>query len=131
QAPRHRRGPRQHGAVPRLRGGRVDHGPDLPRQRRLLLLHVSGPAIEIGLALWTMQSTAGAPASHSALYRHLPDDARLVEALGFDSMWFAEHRFWYDGWCPAPLVAAASAASATTSLGIGTSMVLLPPHDAR
>lgn len=86
--------------------------------------------LEVGLALFTMQSTARAPANHARLYAELVEDARRAEALGYDSIWFAEHRFWYDGWCPAPFVAAAAAAAATTTLRFGTGMLLLPQHDA-
>lgn len=85
--------------------------------------------LEIGVALWSMQSTVAAPASWPRLYADLVEDARHAEALGFDSIWLAEHRFWYDGWCPAPLVAAAAALGATRTLHVGTAMHLLPQHD--
>ncbi|MGH9247055.1 MAG: LLM class flavin-dependent oxidoreductase [Acidimicrobiales bacterium] len=85
--------------------------------------------MRFGVGLWTMQATAAGPASTTALYRELLDDARLVESLGYESMWLAEHRFWYDGWCPAPLIAMAATASATTRLRFGTAMMLLPQHD--
>ena len=42
------------------------------------------------------------------LYQLLQQDASLAEALGFHSLWLAEHHFWYDGWCPAPVAAAAA-----------------------
>ncbi len=76
-----------------------------------------------------MQATAVAPASWPALYRDVVADGRHVEELGFDGMWFAEHRFWYDGWCPQPLVAAAAVAGSTERLRVGTAMLLLPQHD--
>lgn len=85
--------------------------------------------VEVGVALWSMQSTATSPASWPRLYADLVRDARHAEALGFDSLWIAEHRFWYDGWCPAPLVAAAAALGATRRLYVGTAMHLLPQHD--
>ncbi len=85
----------------------------------------------IGLSLWTMQSTATAPASTPALYRRLGEDAVLAERLGFHSLWLGEHRGWYDGWCPAPLHAAAAAAARTERLRFGTAMLLLPQHDPR
>jgi alkanesulfonate monooxygenase SsuD/methylene tetrahydromethanopterin reductase-like flavin-dependent oxidoreductase (luciferase family) len=56
-------------------------------------------------------------------------DAVAAEHLGFDSFWLGEHRFWYDGWCPQPLLVAAAAAAATRTLHIGTAMLLLPEHD--
>lgn len=88
-----------------------------------------GRPLEVGVGLWTLQSTAAHPRHHGVLARQLVDDARLVESLGFDSFWLAEHHFWYDGWCPAPLVAAASAAAATERLRFGTAMLLLPQRD--
>lgn len=85
--------------------------------------------MDIGVGLWAMQSTAHHPANHAAAFAAVADDARRAEALGFRSFWVAEHRFWYDGWSPAPLVAAAAAASATERLRVGTAMLLLPMHD--
>lgn len=85
--------------------------------------------LDIGVGLWTMQSTASAPASMAALYRRFVDDAQRVEELGFHSLWMAEHRFWYDGWCPSPFTAAAAAAAVTERLRFGTGMLLLPQQD--
>jgi alkanesulfonate monooxygenase SsuD/methylene tetrahydromethanopterin reductase-like flavin-dependent oxidoreductase (luciferase family) len=86
-------------------------------------------AMQIGLGLWTMRSTAAFPASWPALYGQLRDDARLAEALGYHSLWIAEHHFWYDGWCCDPLTAAASALAATSTLHVGTGVHLLPLYD--
>lgn len=85
--------------------------------------------IEIGLALWSMRTSVQAMSSWPQHYQDLLDDARLAESLGFDSLWIAEHHFWYDGWCPQPLVAAAAALGATSRLRVGTAMHLLPQHD--
>lgn len=84
----------------------------------------------IGIGLWTMQSTAGWPANFSRAYEGFSASATLIERYGFDSIWSAEHRFWYDGWCPAPLHAAAFAAAHTSRIRFGTAMLLLPQHDA-
>jgi alkanesulfonate monooxygenase SsuD/methylene tetrahydromethanopterin reductase-like flavin-dependent oxidoreductase (luciferase family) len=86
-------------------------------------------ALEVGLGLWSMQATTAAPGAWTTFYRGLPDEGRYIEALGFDGMWFAEHRLWYDGWCPQPLAAAAAVAGATERLRVGTAMLLLPQHD--
>ena len=83
----------------------------------------------VGAGLWTLQSTQSAPANLAATYLDFPRGAQRVEALGFDSLWMAEHRFWYDGWCPQPLVAIAAAARATTRLRFGTSMLLVSQHE--
>jgi alkanesulfonate monooxygenase SsuD/methylene tetrahydromethanopterin reductase-like flavin-dependent oxidoreductase (luciferase family) len=86
--------------------------------------------MKIGLGLWTMRSTAAFPAPWPKLYAQLRSDARAAESLGFHSLWVAEHHFWYDGWTPAPLVAAASALAATSTLHVGTGIHLLPLYDA-
>ena len=86
-------------------------------------------AIDVGVGLWAMRSTASTPAGFPTLYRDLQDDARLVEELGFHSLWLSEHHFWYDGWCPALFVAAGSALGATSSLHVGTGVFLLPLHE--
>jgi alkanesulfonate monooxygenase SsuD/methylene tetrahydromethanopterin reductase-like flavin-dependent oxidoreductase (luciferase family) len=75
-----------------------------------------------------MRSPARARAAPQVLYRQAIEDARVVESLGFDSMWLAEHRFWYDGWCPQPVLVAAALAAATTRLHIGTAVHLLGQH---
>lgn len=84
----------------------------------------------LGVGLWTMQSTAAAPANPVALYRRFMEDAVVVERHGLHSVWTAEHRLWYDGWCPALLHAQAFAAARTTRLRFGNAMLLAPQHDA-
>jgi alkanesulfonate monooxygenase SsuD/methylene tetrahydromethanopterin reductase-like flavin-dependent oxidoreductase (luciferase family) len=85
--------------------------------------------VNIGVGLWAMRATARKPASFPALYAELLTDAQLAEALGFHSLWIAEHHFWYDGWCPAPLVAAAAVLGVTTRLHVGTGIALLPLYE--
>jgi alkanesulfonate monooxygenase SsuD/methylene tetrahydromethanopterin reductase-like flavin-dependent oxidoreductase (luciferase family) len=83
----------------------------------------------LGVGLWTFQSTASAPASLHDQYRAFAEDAALLERLGFHSAWTAEHRGWYDGWCPAPLHALALAVAHTERLRFGTAMLLLAQRD--
>jgi alkanesulfonate monooxygenase SsuD/methylene tetrahydromethanopterin reductase-like flavin-dependent oxidoreductase (luciferase family) len=85
--------------------------------------------MDVGLGLWTMRSTAAFPAAHARLYADLLEDARRAEALGFHSLWLAEHHFWYDGWCPSPLVAAGAVLAATERLHVGTGIHLMPLYD--
>jgi alkanesulfonate monooxygenase SsuD/methylene tetrahydromethanopterin reductase-like flavin-dependent oxidoreductase (luciferase family) len=77
-----------------------------------------------------MRSTARQPGAFTGLYERAIDDARYAESLGIDSFWLAEHRFWYDGWCPQPVLAAAAVAASTERLKVGTGIHLLPQHDA-
>lgn len=86
-------------------------------------------SVDLGVGLWSFQSTVAMPRSIPALYRAFPAVARRVEELGFAHLWLAEHRLWYDGWCPAPLMPVAAAAAATSTLRLGTAVLLLPQHD--
>lgn len=55
------------------------------------------------------------------------DEARLVESLGFDAAFFAEHHQQpRGGWHSAPLTTCALVAGATTRLKVGTGILLLP-----
>lgn len=85
--------------------------------------------LDIGVGLWTMQSTASFPHSVPGQYRAFPDEVRHVEDLGFASLWLGEHRFWYDAWVPAPMLPVAAGLAATSTLRFGTAMMLLPQHD--
>src|SRR4029077_5451777 len=77
-----------------------------------------------------MQSVPQRPDHHVKLYRDLLEDAELAESLGFDSIWLSEHHFWFDGYCPADLVAAAAGLGARAPLGCGPAVMLRPMHPA-
>ena len=62
-------------------------------------------------------------------YRDLREYAVLLEELGYDSLWLSEHHFFYDGYCPALLPAAAAVLSVTEKLHAGTGMLLAPMQD--
>jgi alkanesulfonate monooxygenase SsuD/methylene tetrahydromethanopterin reductase-like flavin-dependent oxidoreductase (luciferase family) len=83
----------------------------------------------LGVGLWTFQSSATRPANLPGLYRDLAQEAALLDARGFHSLWTAEHRLWYDGWCPALLHAQAAAVAATTRLRFANAMLLAPQHE--
>lgn len=83
----------------------------------------------VGLGLWTMRSMAFSPRNRLSEYRGFREDAILAERLGFHSIWTAEHRIWYDGWCPAPLHAQAAAAAVTERLRFGNAVLLVPQHE--
>ncbi len=84
--------------------------------------------MRLGLGIYSMQSVPQRPDHHVKLYRDLLDDAELAESLGFDSIWLSEHHFWFDGYCPADLVAAGAVLGRTSRLGVGTAVMLLPMH---
>lgn len=82
-----------------------------------------------GIGLWTLQSSATRPANTTALYHRFAEDAMLAEELGFHSVWSAEHRVWYDGFCPQLLHAQAFVAARTTRLRFGQAMLIATQHD--
>ena len=56
-------------------------------------------------------------------------EARLAEEVGFDSCFFGEHHQDKDGFLPSPLIVATAVAAHTTTLKVGTSVILLPLHN--
>lgn len=84
---------------------------------------------QLGVGLWTLQSSATAPANSTALYRRFAEAAVLADELGFHSVWAAEHRLWYDGFCPALLHAEAFVAAQTKQIRLGQAMLIGPQHD--
>ena len=57
------------------------------------------------------------------------EEARLAEEAGFDSCFFGEHHQDKDGFLPSPLIVATAVAANTSTLRVGTSVVLLPLHN--
>ncbi len=88
-----------------------------------------GRSLEFSVGLWGMQAFEHAPRHHVELYREMVEDALWAEELGFSHFWLTEHHFWYDGYCPSVLTAAAAVAARTSRIRVGTSMLLLPMHD--
>lgn len=76
-----------------------------------------------------MQSTATRPAQPAHLYRQLVEAAELADELGFHAVWLAEHRLWYDGYCPALLHAEALVAARTSRIRLGQAMLVGAQHD--
>jgi alkanesulfonate monooxygenase SsuD/methylene tetrahydromethanopterin reductase-like flavin-dependent oxidoreductase (luciferase family) len=85
-------------------------------------------SLRLGLGVFGMQAVPQRPDHHAKLYRDLLDDAELAESLGFDSIWLSEHHFWFDGYCPADLVAAGAIVGRTKRIRVGTAVMLLPMH---
>lgn len=82
--------------------------------------------VRFGVGLWCLQATASTPRGHVRAYREFLDDVRLADELGYDSLWLSEHHFYYDGYCPALLTAAAAGLAVSERLRVGTGMLLAP-----
>jgi alkanesulfonate monooxygenase SsuD/methylene tetrahydromethanopterin reductase-like flavin-dependent oxidoreductase (luciferase family) len=66
--------------------------------------------------------------SEQAVYESGLQQMLDAEALGYHSVWIAEHHFNDYGICPAPPVLAAYVAARTTTLRLGMGVSLLPLH---
>lgn len=81
--------------------------------------------MRFGVGLFSLQCTAMLPQHWAGAYRDMREYATLMEELGYDELWLSEHHFFYDGYCPALIPAAASVLSVTKRLRVGTGMLLL------
>jgi len=86
-------------------------------------------AVRIGIGLFTGQIPAGSGRTFAQEYRDTLELVRLAESVGFDSAWVSEHHGASDGYLPSLLVMLAAFAEATTTIGLGTGVVLTPFHD--
>jgi len=59
-------------------------------------------------------------------YRQILDQIQRGEALGYDHIWLTEHHFTDDGYNPSLMTTAAAVAMQTTSIRIGTFIIILP-----
>lgn len=66
--------------------------------------------------------------SSQVRYEQMMEEVRLMDRLGYWSIWFAEHHF--DGYAliPDALMACAAAARETQSILLGAGVVALPFH---
>lgn len=76
--------------------------------------------------LHVFENPAGAP--ERRIVREHIDLMVEAEALGFDSVWPAEHHFSTYGWCASPQVPLAAVAARTSRIRLGTGIVALPFH---
>ncbi len=65
---------------------------------------------------------------YQQVYEETLEQVQLAETLGFDSVWMSEHHSADDGYCPSTLVMAGAAAVKTSTITIGTRLLLLPMH---
>lgn len=87
--------------------------------------------LEVGVGIWSMQSTKMGPRHFAYLYKELMEDATFCDELQtIKTIWQTEHHFWYDGYCPALLTTAGGIAAATKHIRIGQSCLLFSQHEA-
>jgi len=64
------------------------------------------------------------------IYAETLDQIAWAETIGYDDVWLTEHHFCEDGHAPSIMALAAAIAVRTKTIRIGTSVLLLPLHDA-
>jgi alkanesulfonate monooxygenase SsuD/methylene tetrahydromethanopterin reductase-like flavin-dependent oxidoreductase (luciferase family) len=60
------------------------------------------------------------------IFAEMIDQVRLVESIGFDVAWFAEHHFSNYCLCPSPLAMATYFAGVTEKIRLGTAVIVAP-----
>lgn len=85
--------------------------------------------MKFGLML-TFQNPARWHQPDTELYQEYLRQIVRAEELGYEHVWVAEHHFDTDGWTPSVLPLLAGIATRTQRIRIGTSILILPLHNA-
>jgi len=79
--------------------------------------------------LFSLMQQRHAARGNRSVFADLDDQVAMAEDLGFETAWFAEHHFSGYSLCPSPLMAAAYFAGRTSTIKLGTGVIVLPLYD--
>jgi alkanesulfonate monooxygenase SsuD/methylene tetrahydromethanopterin reductase-like flavin-dependent oxidoreductase (luciferase family) len=83
--------------------------------------------MKVGL-YFDVRVPSGSNRSPANVYGHVLEMCQEAERAGLDSVWLSEHHGFEDGYLPQPLTFAAAVAARTTSVRIGTAVLVAPLH---
>src|SRR3546814_4701497 len=85
---------------------------------------------ELRVGLWyDFRNPASAGRSFETFYREVLDQIVQAEQAGLESVWLTEHHFCEDGYTPSPLVLLAAIAERTSTMHLGTNLIVSPLPD--
>ncbi|MEM7467475.1 MAG: LLM class flavin-dependent oxidoreductase [Pseudomonadota bacterium] len=85
----------------------------------------------VSFGLWySLRNPAKWQRPDTEIYAETLEQIAWAETIGYDDVWLTEHHFCEDGHAPSILPLAAAVAVRTKRIRIGTSVLLLPLHDA-
>ena len=85
--------------------------------------------MEVGILLTSHPDPKSEPYPHQAIHERVTREILEAEALGFDSVWIAEHHFSSTyGILPDPFAYLAYLAAKTTRIKLGAGVMVVPLH---
>ncbi|MDV6306732.1 LLM class flavin-dependent oxidoreductase [Gordonia amicalis] len=85
---------------------------------------------DVSFGLWyDFRNPPGNSRGFGDFYRATLDQIVWAESIGIDSVWLTEHHFMEDGYTPSPFLLASAIGDRTTTMRIGTNLVVSPLHN--
>ena len=85
---------------------------------------------DVNFGLWyDFRNPPGNSRGFGDFYRATLDQITWAESIGIDSVWLTEHHFMEDGYTPSPFLLASAIGDRTTTMKIGTNLVVSPLHN--